>query len=97
VLAGLLAGAWGRPAALAAAVAAAIAAAVAAAIAAAAAAAAVPLAALLPASEVADPLARGSPAHVNGYLVIPQYRQTIRIFGFFPQRIRKIETKTKQN
>jgi hypothetical protein len=49
VLAGLLAGAWGRPAAVAAA------------------AAAVPLAALLTASEVADPLARGSPAHVNGY------------------------------
>ncbi len=66
-LAGLLAGAWGRPntvaaAALTAATAAAVVAAV---VAAAAAAIAVPLAALLVASEAADPLARGSPAHVN--------------------------------
>jgi hypothetical protein len=34
-----------------------------------AAAAAVPLAALLAASEAADPLARGSPAHINGFFV----------------------------
>ncbi len=68
VLAGLLAGAWGRPntvaaAALTAATAAAV-------VAAATAAAAVSLAALLAASEAADPLARSSPAHVNGFLFI---------------------------
>ena len=71
MLAGLLAGAWGRPNTVAAA--ALTAATAAAAVAAAAAAAAVPLAALLAASEAADPLARGSPAHVIGYLVILQY------------------------
>ncbi len=67
MLAGLLAGAWGRPntvaaAALTAATAAAV-------VAAAAAAVAVPLAVLLVASEAADPLARGSPAHINGFLI----------------------------
>ncbi len=87
-LAGLLAGAWGRPntvaaAALTAATEAAVVAAavVAAAAAAVAAAVAVPLAALLVASEAADPLARGSPAHVNGLNYSLVIKNTI-VLGF---------------
>jgi hypothetical protein len=51
---------------------------VAAVVTAAAAAAAVPLAALLAASEAADPLARGSPAHVNGFLFIELFLSTYK-------------------